>query len=389
MKNEKNLAFSKGMPSAFIVGSPLQLLCAIEAEHEFEITIKKYVLILRPNWPRNEQVLSMAKSFNIDYDVAYTDDLTTEEIKTKSHFFADIETCLKYDRVFIGEYYDYYMRAAAYKYSHKGTLLMYLDDGNASIAFLKGVSDVPRPRVLRKKIRWYISEKNRREKFVKPYIELYNAAGIINSNYYFTIFDSVKSKRFITYSNTFANLRKDMEHPRDDKSILIIGPIFERGIELYNIDEGEFEAIMWKKMVEVRKEHPHLPILFIPHGRDVNKHIPQFCKMLDVEYKKIPEAAEWFLMKSNIMPIAVYGQCSSALYTIKKIFPEARVVNWFLYKKYDNPNFIVEQRKAKEYVKIGIEEDRIQFPCPSLFQKWMYFKEDVLSLFGWLKGNIK
>ena len=88
MKNEETV-FSKHTPTAFIVVSPLQLLCAIEAESEFEIQDCVYVVVLRPNWPRNKQMLTMARSFKLNFVEVQQEDISFEDMKNSTGFFAD------------------------------------------------------------------------------------------------------------------------------------------------------------------------------------------------------------------------------------------------------------------------------------------------------------
>ena len=389
MKNEKNLAFSKGMPSAFIVSSPLQLLCAIEAEHEFEIKEKKYVLVLRPNWPRNEQLISMAKSCSLDYDIVYTDDITIQAAKDHVGFFSDINGGQKYNRIFVGDYYESFSNIIAYKYVCNGTIILYLDDGNASVSVLQGKSIIPRPQNLRKKLHWWRSGRFRYDKEKEKISGFLEANGAICSNCFFTIFYNVKSKKFILYPNSFRYLRESFqENAESKKVVLVVGPIFSRIPEINHIEEEDMEAVFWAKLLRLKLTYPNMPILYIPHGRDTNQHIPAFCQLLGIEYVRISEAVEWFAIKNSIKSIAVFGQCSTALYTLKKLFPEAIVVNWVIDKRIDNPNYYPEKRKAKEYRLGGIEEERILFPI-SVERKKELLREDLNSIVEWVKSFVK
>ena len=74
----RDMAFAKHLPSAYLVASPFQLLCAIEAINEFEIKDYKIVLLLIENSPRNEQLVAMAKTLQLDYEVLYLDTLANE-----------------------------------------------------------------------------------------------------------------------------------------------------------------------------------------------------------------------------------------------------------------------------------------------------------------------
>lgn len=384
----ENPYFQKHVPTVFVVGSPLQLLCAIEAEKELEVDDKMYVLVLRPNWSRNDQLLSMANSFNISYNIVYTDDLLYDDMVGGQGFFADRDTCPKYQRLVVGEYFDTYSYCAAYKYAMTGSYMIYLDDGNASIALLEGKSDVPRPTILRKKLLWFFRQRKVRYESRDKYATFFKERGILCTNSFFTLFDSVKS-RYAIYPNHFAHIQTLLPVAKTTTDVvLIVGPMFEEIVDMCNIEQERIEAIFWEKLSQLKAQYRNQSIWYIPHGRDNNPNIPMFCDMLGIEYKKISEALEWFVIKNNIKPVAVFGQCSTALYTLKKMMPDIQVVNWFLDKEYDNPIYFRDRIKADAYLRIGIIEERIKFPKLSVKEKIHRCIADIQSLIDWTKERI-
>ena len=64
-KTYYNLAFSKGISTAFVVETPFQLLCAIEAINEFQIEHYLVVVPYFENSFRWSQLESMLKELNI------------------------------------------------------------------------------------------------------------------------------------------------------------------------------------------------------------------------------------------------------------------------------------------------------------------------------------
>lgn len=385
-----NTEFQKKTPSVFVVCSPLQLLCAIEAEKEFEILNAIYVIILRHGWIRNEQLLSMAEFAHLNYISIFDDEnVSWDTMMSKTEYYSNIDSCIKYNRIFIGDYFDTVLYRAAYKYAKEGTHIVYLDDGNASISLLSGKSDVPKPQVLRKRLFWFCRTKNEKILRRKEYVDFFKEKGIVCTNCFFTLFSDIRTSKFVLYPNNFTNLRNTYSSETGNEVILIVGPIFANIQDLYHIPEAEMEAIYWKKMSEVRTIYPDTDILFIPHGRDENRNLPTFCNLLGIKYTKILEAIEWFVVKSNIKPIAIYGQGSTALFTLKKMYPYANVVNWLLDKKNDNPIHYRDIRKSNYYKKHGIIEERIKFPSLSLNERCYTMIADLKSLMDWLKDKIK
>lgn len=386
----ENIEFKKNTPSAFVVCSPLQLLCAIEAEKEFEIHDALYVIILRHGWIRNDQLLAMAEFAHLNYISTFDDEkVSLEAMEKGTDYFVDIDSSVKFERIFIGDYFDTVLYRAAYKYAMKGTRILYLDDGNASISLLSGKSDVPKPQVLRKRLLWLRHAKNEKMLRRKEHIDFLNDKGIICTNCFFTLFSDIRTSKFVLFPNTFANLRNDYSTNAEKDVVLIVGPIFANIQELYHIPEAEMEAIYWKKMSEVKSIYSDNDILFIPHGRDENQNIPVFCNLLGIKYTKILEALEWYVVKSKIKPIAIYGQGSTALFTLKKMYPETNVVNWLLDKKNDNPIHYRDIRKSNYYKKHGIIEERIPFPITSFRQKMHYWMQDIQSILEWFKDKLK
>ena len=64
----ENLAFKEGVPSLFILTSPLQVICALEAINKFKIKDYQVVLVLVDD-VRNSQVFELCKQFGIHYEI--------------------------------------------------------------------------------------------------------------------------------------------------------------------------------------------------------------------------------------------------------------------------------------------------------------------------------
>lgn len=383
----ENVVFTKGTPTAFIVCSPLQLLCAIEFDLEFEIRDKKYVIVTDPGCPRNSQLLAMAEEFHLDFEEVSIDELNDVAMYNHTGFFQDYEQCAKYGRVIVGEYFDYYMLRAVYKYAQKDAYVLYTDDGNSSIPLFLNKSDVLRSNLIRKEVTWYLFKRNYKFKKRQGVVNFLQNNGIICTDCFFTLYSDIKSSKYTVYPNTLNNVRRTIHKNDNKRMVLILGSMFQRLYDLNHIKEDETEAIYWRKLVEVKEEYPNEKIVFVPHGRDTNTNIPKFCAMLDIEYRKIQEAVEWYIIRSGIQPIAVYGQGSTALGTLKMLYPEAKVVNWFINKEYDNPDYCTEKRISRYYKQHGIIEDRINFPRQTSEEKIQILRENITDIKEWLHGK--
>lgn len=234
---------------------------------------------------------------------------------------------------------------------------------------------------------WYLHQRKHRYEARAKYVRFLESKGIKCSNCFFTLFDNIPNRNYTIYPNKFKNISNQISLQKGNEVVLVIGPIFEKIPELNHISIENIEAIFWKQLSILKNRFSDVPILFIPHGRDTNTHIRDFCEILGIKYTKIPEAIEWYVLHNNIQPIAIYGQVSTALFTLKKLFPQTYVVNWFLNKSYDNPNYYVEKRKTEYYSKCGIHKEDIRFPKLTFKEKTNNIIINIQSLVEWCKDR--
>lgn len=380
-------AFAKQLPSAFIVASPFQLLCAIEAIHEFEIEKYRIAFILERNSPRNQQMYAMAKKYGIEYDVYWMGE-GLQDYNTHTGDFANDEKNA-YARIFIGDYYPIMYNKYAAIYGQKGAVMQYMDDGNSTILFLKGVYKAPKPKNWRKRLSWY---RNRIEEKRKIANDLEKRYGVHESNCFFTIYDNITSKKFHIYPNRLSYVQglANQQSKIKNNTILIVGTIPQViAEEVYHVPLSLIEAIHWQKFEEIRNKYPNDKIVYIPHNRDNNQIIPKFCSMLNIEYRIIDEPIEIYTLKSDIIPIAIYGFRSSALMVFNRMFPYVEITSWEIMHS-SRGNEDRNHRVINEYYKgAGIKEEIIWLPKGSkIKQVGTGFCDNVKSILGLIIDKI-
>lgn len=380
-KSVENIAFSKYTPSAFFVRSPFQLLCAIEAIRDFSISEYRIVFVCNEGFEkRNNQMRSMAINMGVEYDY-YTSSQYSFERLASDIDSSEIGECNKYSRIFIGDYYILSMLELSIKYATKRAILLYMDDGNSSITLLQGIRRDDRPSNWQNYFQWY---KNVYKKEKSKRLDLYKKLerrGIVCSNCFYTIYSDIKSKKFILYPNKLNGLAEQFSEIKSkSKMLYIVGPAIEAYAKQNRIRIVDVESIMWNKLSELRLGYPDNEIVYIPHGRDENKYIMEFCQILNIEYKPIDEIIEYYLVKSYSAPYAVYGINSTALLNIKRIYPNAIVVNWFLDKKYNNSFYSFFRTVAVYYKKNGIIIDIIKYPGRTLKENCKCIYNNVYGL---------
>ena len=366
--------FAKGTPSCFFVMSPFQLFCALEAIQEFEVKDYKVVLVLLQNDEfahRNEQMRRMVKQLNIAYDEYDYVQVINDDFQNKQGSFFGVEPH-KYERLFIGDYHAMAILKLCAVYAAPKAKVLYVDDGNAAISLFQGLPRDNRPHGWWKQLKWYkntyLAQQRERENLYARSKQI----GITCTNSFFTIYSDLPSKKFILYPNTLQHAEKlfRKENNKPIFCVLIVGSALKAYAWQNRIGETELEAITWKQLSDVRQQHPDENILYIPHGRYTNTTIPQFCKILNINYQRIDETIECYLLINSIKPEHVYGYNSTALLNLKRFFPAAHVVNWFLEKGYDNSfyNFFCSVRKY--YEQNQIETYVIKYPKPSIKERY-------------------
>lgn len=376
----KDLAFSKGTPTAFIVDSPLQILCAAEALKEFEI--EDYVLIIgvEPSDVRAAQVLSMLRELRLKYKIIESDNIAEvyRDLFASKGIFQENEP-VKYRRIIIGDYYALGQRALGTHFADEGSVVVYMDDGCATIAMLNGImSNTEEP------TDWGMKEVWRRTTY-KPYIDkkkridnIFKQKGIYDNDFLFSLFHYTQNRKVCIYPNKFSNIHALFDKPNGDNAVYIVGPsIMSR---TNGLKSEIFEAIIWTKLVDVRKRYPNTEIVYIPHGCDTDENIPLFCKMLNIKYSRLSCAIEYHFLKQGIKPLAIYGFISSALWTLKMLFPDANVVNWVI-DNHNSPGWRADVRITDYYAKHGgIITEIIPYPNQT---NWKQVKHFIKWIVGW------
>ncbi len=382
-KNIKNrIEFAKVTPSCFLVMSPFQILCALEAIAEFDIHDFKFVYVMNSEFiQRNEQMRLMAHQMQFQYDEYDMKEISYNDfIKSEGIFSAHKKG--KYDRIFIGDYYATFLLMLSVLYASDSATLLYTDDGNSSISILQGKPRDNRPMGWKQQLTWY---KNVYKVQQKERNEVQNRlceAGVKCTNSFFTIYSDVKTKLFSIYPNHLCHLSDRITTKQaENQVVIIVGAALSAYAAQNRIEEIELEAITWKQLSNIRARHADMDIVYIPHGRDTNLNVPHFCDILHMSYQRIEEPIEYYLLKSGMQPKYIYGFNSTALLNLKRIFSAAQVSNWFIEKEYDNSYYKFFNEVRKYYEQNGIETEVIKYPQPTMSERVELLVNNVYGIF--------
>ncbi|MBQ3673048.1 MAG: hypothetical protein IJQ84_07065 [Paludibacteraceae bacterium] len=379
----KELAFSKGTPTAFIVDSPLQILCAAEAIKEFEIEDYLLIIGIEPNDSRVVQVMEMLRMMQLKYRTIEADNIAEIylDLFASKGIFQEKES-IRYRRIMVGDYYALGQRALGVHYATEDSVIVYLDDGCATIAMLNGImSNTEEP------TDWGMKEVWRRTTY-KPYMDkkkridhIFKQKGIYDNDFLFSLFHYTQNRKVCIYPNKFSNIHAIFDKPNGDNAVYIVGPSIKSRTN--GLKPEIFEAIIWAKLVDVRKRYPNAEIVYIPHGRDTDEYVPLFCEMLTIKYKRLSCAIEYYFLTKGIRPFAIYGFLSSALWTLKKISPDTIVTNWLI-DNHNAPGWRADERITQYYENYGgILTEKIPYPNQTNWKQIKHFVKWVVGWYHW------
>lgn len=292
-----------------IVVSPLQAITGLEAIHHFGITRYRMV-VLKTDTPRHQHIISFLRDRNIEFDEIPIEQMGIRWWKVIARLMKPCKGM--YDYLMIGDSRDIVQVFNHIKEIKTGGNIVFLDDGNATIAALKGESIVQRS--LGTRIRVVL-------------MDIYMLLCRIKGDIYFTIFDDVQSKIYQVIPNKMDLLRQECNGL--DENIYIVGTY----VLLYCKEMGIEEADFYEKSILLFAQIKHLykerKIIYIPHGRSVGDSMETICRENGVEYMALNKCIELFFIDRKVRPFALYGYGSTALFTLKRIFPSLPVFNVF------------------------------------------------------------
>lgn len=363
------LEFAKGTSSCFFVMSPFQLLCALEAIDEFEIKDYKLVFVLLdvPEFAhRNDQMREMAHHMHLKYEECDFMQISYDEFFERKGLFASPKTN-KYDRLFIGDYYATPLLMISSLYASKSALLLYTDDGNSSISIIQGKPRDNRPMGWMRQWIWYRDEYKVQQRIRTRVQNVLLERGIKCTQGFFTLYNDLPSKDFVLYPNRLCHLSNRVPKESPDKPVVVIvGAAIAAYAKQNRIPETELESIVNAQLSNVSLQHPDREILYVPHGRDTNLNVRQYCETLHFVYQKIEEPIEYYLLRNGLQPDYVYGFNSTALLNLKRLFPSANVSNCFIEKRYDNSYYNFFSAVRLYYEQNGIHTIIIKYPNPAI-----------------------
>lgn len=317
----------------YIISSPLQALCAIEAKLKFNF-YQNYFFItyLSEQLKSKSTIINVLNNFGIN---SYREIVLPKYYNYLKYLIINLRKSIKYDYIFIGDYFNtsYYLLALIFK--KRDSKLIFLDDGNSTIeAFIY-------------KFKY---AKNRGISYYLRYLitKIICMPVFINSKTFFTIFSNTNTKHFSVIKNEFEIIKYNLLNNNvKNESGVIIGSNFA---EMGFLKEEEYIKVL----LDVIKKYPQTKnIYYFPHRNENKDKLNNIMKLTNIIICENNSCIELEIVNKNINPKFIIGFGSTALYSLKILYPTSNIIGYIIKLRDDYLNVIYEEI-WKEYIKKGI-----------------------------------
>lgn len=327
--------FEPKLPSVFSIETPFQALCAIAAIRQLNITDYKVIVYFPQNEVRNDQLRAILDKYGLKYKVIKPYNrftyLYAKWSALRSHHS-------RYSRLFVGDFRDKILYYNSLRFVADRANVVFLDDGNITISYLNDIINEP----FDDEVQFFFKR-----------LEI-NRGISINKNL-LTIYDHIDNPKFNIGILDLSMIMSQNEKKKWYEGVYVVGTNIDRYCEPLEIAKDKFVNKLEELIVLLKRDYPDEKIVFVPHGRDKSEYARQICDKYNIYFEPSEMTVELKLVNQEAAPKAVYGFTSSALFNIKKIFPQTKVVNVIYEDNIDNPFFIEYMICSEYYLKNGIE----------------------------------
>lgn len=323
--------FSLETPSLFVVASPFQVLCAFEAIKKFKIKEYSIIAVFEKDDPRNDQLASVLDFLKLDY---LRFDRPHRKMRDEFLHFKNWFGCgkgRKVKRAFVGYFHDFYCIILALSFLSRDASIVFLDDGNASIAHLNGSIIF-----------------NNREKAWIFCLKVICLLGRVDMGpAYFTIYSDISSK-IPCEPNLLNALGTECSSRKEGVYFIGTNPVSYSSAQGFSLKS--YFSLLEDALRELKNEFPLETLYYVYHGRD--EFIGETNLLLEkygYQALRPKENIELYFVQHRINPVKVSGFMSTALYTIKKLRHDAQIGGYMIE---NNKAYI---GKSDYYKRHGIE----------------------------------
>lgn len=327
--------FDPQIPSVFSIDTPFQALCAIAAIRQLKIIDYKMIAYFPQNEVRNAQLYAILEKYCVKYKAVKPFNRFTYRYSKWSALRSHHS---RYRRLFIGDLRDMTLYYTSLRYVNDGTDIVYLDDGNITISYLKGIINEP----LRLEEQAFLHELELRR-------------GVVTNKNILTIYDHIDNPQYNIRILDLSLIISQQQKGKKMEGVYIVGTNIDSFCGSLEIEEDKYIEKLEELIISLKKDYPGEKVVFVPHGKDKSEYARRICDKYVANFEPSEMTVELKLISQQIAPKAVYGFTSSALYNIKKIFPQTKVVNVLYEENKENPFFEEYMMCSDYYLENGIE----------------------------------
>lgn len=293
----------------FLLTSPFQIICGIEAKEYFKIKKSLFLFVTNPNTENSHQMISLGEKYGLRYEVL---DYTKIKSGLKSFFFEYLTKFIlrfrifRYDYVFIGDPRERILQGFGASCLKKGGKLVYLDDGNISLVLLSSRQEVS----------------NKYKKF-KSLIKFWTG----DKEWYFTIYHGISTTSYRIIPNEFNSLRQELSNQKLNDSIFILGTPVSIFCAYYGLSIHEYKKAYEHLLNFLIASYPQKRIFYIPHRRENCEETQDIKLKFGINIKSLHGPIEKYLIENREIPSIVCGFGTSALYNLNLLFPKIIIYN--------------------------------------------------------------
>ena len=316
----------KGISEAlFIISSPFQAICALEAIDYYKITSPHILLFDTP--------IIRKMTYPILQDHGETCFLKV----TGGGTLAIIKALLKqlnrnkYDIIFIGDYFSYFHYVTALFMSKRHARYIYLDDGNSTLTIMPPSS-----------------RQRGRSKRERKYLQIWDFFSNVKTikKSFFSIYDLGEEFPFDVEKNTLSSFVGNNVNVQS--GIYVIGT----DSSFLHLKDRTYSDYLKALDKYIKESYGEENVYYCPHRRDEND-FHQLVDELGWHYRDSEYGVEIDFLRKNIYPLLVVGFGSTALYTLKKIFSKTSIETIYIVFVEDHMNNAYRAIE-KEFSQYGI-----------------------------------
>lgn len=321
----------------FLVASPFQVLCAYEAIKFWGIKNFMVLVIYNPADLRTNQLFNTLQYFNLEYKTFIAENTNKVfDVLIKKESNATIGQ-QKYNYIFVGDYPSAVQRSLAIRHIKKRGQIIYTDDGNTSLLILLNKKDF-----------------SIKARLFNSFFSLLSLFKRIKKDIFFSTYANVQTKKTVI-PNNLESLRFN---DNLKKGVFFIGTNSIPYCEVHHIKINSYYNLLEKILTTLKMENKEQKCYYVFHGRDIgNAQIKNICTRCGFETLKLDQIIEMYFIEKKIEPLIAAGFTSSALFNLKKIFPQSEMVNISIKTNiYTNKEY---ETISQYYRNNGIKEKKI------------------------------